>query len=117
MPSIVPERLKQLRANKGYNQRDLAELLDVPAGTVGMWESGKRNPKIEAIENMACIFGCNVDYITGKSDFLVSRESIENVLGRFSPKQLELFNKLASLPVDELEKTLEEIIFKMDEEQ
>ena len=45
---MFPERLKQLRKEKGLTQVTLAETLGVSKGTVAMWETGKRMPSIMA---------------------------------------------------------------------
>ena len=38
-------RLKELRESKGMTQRDFAADFGVSKGTVGMWESGAREPR------------------------------------------------------------------------
>lgn len=41
---MFAQRLKELRARDKLSQAELAKLLNVAAGTVGMWETGERNP-------------------------------------------------------------------------
>ena len=41
---MFPERLKDLRKEKGMTQIELATALGVSSGTVAMWETGKRKP-------------------------------------------------------------------------
>ena len=43
---MFAERLKTLRETVELTQKELAKILDVAVGTVGMWEIGKREPKI-----------------------------------------------------------------------
>ena len=40
---MFPERLKDLRKEKGMTQIELATALGVSSGTVAMWETGKSN--------------------------------------------------------------------------
>ena len=61
-------RIKLLRSEKGITQRDLAEALDITAGTIGMYESGKRLPSLEVLVNMANFFKVTIDYLIGNSD-------------------------------------------------
>ena len=65
---MFPERLKQLRKEKGMTQIQLAEALGVSSGTVAMWETGKRRPSFEMFENLTDVFDRRLDYILGTSD-------------------------------------------------
>ena len=62
------ERLKELRKETHMTQNELANMLGMAKGTVAMWEMGKRNPSLEALEKMSEIFDRRVDYILGTSD-------------------------------------------------
>jgi len=115
--SFMPERLKELREQNGYSLRDLAAICNTSKSAIFMYETGKRNPKQEALENMARALKCDIDYLTGKSDNPLSLEPIEEILGRLSEKERILFDMLKKLPVDKLEEVMEEIIFKLNEEE
>jgi transcriptional regulator with XRE-family HTH domain len=65
---MFAERLKELRKEKGITQVELAKMLDVSNGTVGMWEVGKREPSFETINEMSRIFDKRIDYILGYSN-------------------------------------------------
>ena len=65
---MFAERLKMLRTLKKITQVELAEMLNVSKGTVGMWETGKRVPSFEAVDEMTTIFDRRMDYILGYSD-------------------------------------------------
>ncbi len=63
-----PERLKQLRKEKGLSQVMLAKKLGVSGGTVAMWETGKRKPQFEMFDKLCSFFDRSMDYILGASD-------------------------------------------------
>lgn len=63
-----PERLKQLRKEKGLSQIMLAKELGVSGGTVAMWETGKRKPQFEMFDKLCTFFDRRMDYILGASD-------------------------------------------------
>ncbi len=63
-----PERLKQLRKEKGLSQITLAKELGVSGGTVAMWETGKRKPQFEMFDKLCTFFDRSMDYILGASD-------------------------------------------------
>ena len=60
---MFPERLKQLRKEKGLTQVTLAETLGVSKGTVAMWETGKRMPGFDMLTRLSELFDKRVDYI------------------------------------------------------
>ena len=65
---MLAERLKQLRAEKGMTQVQLAQMLDVSKGTIAMWETSKRKPSFEILSKLSDIFDRRMDYILGYSD-------------------------------------------------
>ena len=66
--TMFPERLKDLRKEKGMTQIELATALGVSSGTVAMWETGKRKPSFEMFEKLTQVFDKRIDYILGTSD-------------------------------------------------
>jgi CheY-like chemotaxis protein/DNA-binding XRE family transcriptional regulator len=53
--------LRKLRRDKKLSQQALADKLNVAQSTVGMWESGKRTPKLDEINRMAKALKVTVD--------------------------------------------------------
>lgn len=115
--NIIPERLVLLRERKGYSQRYLAELIGVPCGTLAMWEKGKRNPKHEAIENMARALMCDLDYLTGNTDVPITIKPMEDILAGLRPQEIELLTLLRALPPEEYAKKMEKIMLRIEEEE
>lgn len=58
-------KLKQLREELNMSQYDLAEKLHVAQSTVGMWESGKREPGHKTTTKLAAFFNVSVDELIG----------------------------------------------------
>lgn len=56
------EKLKELRQQKGMTQSELAKLLNMQRSTLGMYETGKREPNFEILNMFANFF--NVDMNT-----------------------------------------------------
>ena len=65
---MFSERLKASRKEAGLTQVELAEILKVSNGTVGMWETGKREPKFEAMVHLSKTLNKSVDYLIGLSE-------------------------------------------------
>lgn len=74
---MFAERLKVLRVEKGLTQVELADMLGVSKGTVGMWETGKRMPGFETLDEMTRIFERRMDYILGYSNDTTSPNPTE----------------------------------------
>lgn len=55
--------LKELRAQKGLTQGQLAKAAGVSPGNVGDWESGKSKPGYNALASLARIFDVSADYL------------------------------------------------------
>lgn len=66
--SKFSERIKGLRTERGITQEQLASMLKVSRSTIGMYESGRREPDFETSEAIADIFNVDMDYLTGRSD-------------------------------------------------
>lgn len=66
------KRLKTLREKKDMLQKDLAEILDVSSGAIGMYENGKRTPDYEILKKIADYFEVSVDYLLGRTDIKTS---------------------------------------------
>lgn len=59
--------LKKQRENAGLSQYKLAEKLGVSQATVGMWESGKREPNFATLCRLADFFTISVDDLLGRA--------------------------------------------------
>jgi transcriptional regulator with XRE-family HTH domain len=56
---------KYLRIRDGLNQNELAIKLGISRSAVSMYESGKREPDINALEKIADFFNVDMNYLTG----------------------------------------------------
>ena len=65
---MFSEELKRARKRAGKTQVQLAAELGVSNGTVAMWETGKRYPDYEVINQISDMFDRRIDYILGYSD-------------------------------------------------
>ncbi len=61
-----PERLKELREEKGLTQVQLAKECGISKGAIGHWELNKRVPNLDAVIVLADYFQVSLDYIAGR---------------------------------------------------
>jgi len=65
---MFSERLKASRKEAGLTQVELAKMIKVSNGTVGMWETGKREPRLEVMGYLSRTLNKSVDYLLGLSE-------------------------------------------------
>ena len=53
-------KIKFLREKAGLKQHELASKLGIGQSTVAMWESGKANPTVDKLPELARILGCAI---------------------------------------------------------
>lgn len=66
--SDFSRNLRELREARGMTQRELSERLGVAAGTIAMYETGKREPDFARSIELADIFRVDLDYLLGHTD-------------------------------------------------
>lgn len=78
------ENLKKIRIQRGFSQKQMAELLGIAPSTYSLYESGKREPDVSKIHSIAKIL-----HVSG--DLLLFGE--ENPFGE-KDEAMELYKKL-----------------------
>lgn len=63
-----PEKLKEVREEKGYTQQELAEVIHVSSGTISHYENGSREPGAETISQLATFLDVSTDYLLDTTD-------------------------------------------------
>ena len=61
-------RLKTLRCEKQLRQKQLADELKTTNSSICDWETGRAEPNIETLINIAKLFEVSVDYLLGLED-------------------------------------------------
>lgn len=59
---------KELRMKSGLTQQEMADKLDISRSSVGMYESGDREPSFELLESIADYFNVDMNYLLGKKE-------------------------------------------------
>lgn len=62
------ERLKEIRKECGFTQKDIYTRLEVSPNCYASWEQGRTQPDIENIKKLCKIFEVSSDYLLGLSD-------------------------------------------------
>ena len=65
---IVGQRLKELRVNARYSQKQIAEKCETTQVTIGRYETGVVEPPLQKLLWYADFFDVSLDYIFGRTD-------------------------------------------------
>lgn len=78
--SILAKRLKELREERGYLQKFVADKLGIRSNTLSGYENGTRSPDPDMLIALSNLYNVTTDYLLGKSDqpHLNSDEAFES---------------------------------------
>lgn len=63
--SVMAERIRLLRTEKGVGQNQLAEKIQVSNASISYWENAKQEPSAQAVYKLALYFDVTADYLLG----------------------------------------------------
>lgn len=61
----LSEKLRALRLNHNYSQKQLAAMLEVSPSLISSYETGERMPSIENLKALSQVYHCSSDYLLG----------------------------------------------------
>lgn len=64
---MLSDILKELREDKGLNQTDLADILNVSRQTISGYETGAIEPPFSTLIKLADLYNCSLDYLAGRT--------------------------------------------------
>ena len=65
---VFCKRVKELRMESGWTQKEVAEKLQTTNSAVCDWEKGRTQPDLEMLVALATLFNVSVDYLLGLSE-------------------------------------------------
>ena len=84
-------KLKELRKEKGFTQKELGKAVGISEVMIGQYERGVRTPKIEMREKIANALGVTLNYFLSDSDY--TNEVLAQIIDTGIDK-LELENQI-----------------------
>lgn len=97
--------IAQIRKDKGYTQKELAEKINVSNGTVSKWETGKGFPDISLLESLANSLDIKVsDIIAGEiiEDTNITENIVTDIVDATineQEKKTKMFNWIIAITV------------------
>ena len=68
MTLIYGERIKSLREEHKYTQKQVADYLEIDQSNLSKIELGKRKISMDLLEKLCSLYNCSEEYILGESD-------------------------------------------------
>lgn len=80
---IFAQRLKRLREEHGLSTRALGEIVGTSNATISRYETGRRDPDLILVHNIAEYFGVTIEYLCGE-DVNPDRENMIKIFSSLS---------------------------------
>lgn len=61
-----PQRLKQKRERREWNQKELAAKLNVDNESISRWENGRCMPTLKNLIGLCTVFECSISELLGR---------------------------------------------------
>lgn len=116
-------RLKELRLQHGYTQKELAIKLNVAQNTLCNWENGNRTVDEPTLQKLADFFDVSVDYLLGRTDEKkadTSEDVSAEFLASLSPETQKIYaliQQLNDLPEQTRREAMNYIRYVIDRSQ
>lgn len=111
--TVIAKNFKKLRLFKSLNQTGFADLFDITRASVGSYEEGRAEPKLETLMKVADHFKLNVD------DIIRKELTVNQIAGFNYPmddtikhEQLHKEIKELSQKMDKMETSIKKLIEK-----
>lgn len=86
--SVVGDKLKNARQNRGMTQKELAEITGLSTAMITHLENGKVQASLDSIEKISEALGISICYL------ILEQEEVEEMIGAITPEMREiLFDK------------------------
>lgn len=66
---VIAKKIKELRAEKGLSQAQLAKKIGCSQSMIVRWEKCECEPTASNIVKLAAAFDCSTDYLLGVSEY------------------------------------------------
>ena len=108
---------KRLRLSRGLTQQEISEILGISSSTIGLYETGAREPDYDTLELIADFFNVDMDYLLGRTDkttmipesFYYFNDETREIAQEIyeNPNLRSLFDVAKDIPADRLKAHIE----------
>ena len=113
----IAERLKEIRIENRYSQKQIADMCGMAQATIGRYETNAADPSPETLLWYAETFEVSLDYIYGRTDnpngMLYQQNADEMKASLSDERDMELFAKMCFEPGTIINDKLKETIVSL----
>lgn len=100
----IGSKIRELRREKMWTQKDLGNAIGMSSHTIAMWEGGKSMPSGNARKELAKVFGVPIDYLLkdgeekpsdGSEEAKALLKVAENEINQLKDEKEKLMNEIA----------------------
>ncbi|HZG59800.1 MAG TPA: helix-turn-helix domain-containing protein [Anoxybacillus sp.] len=113
---MISKRLSKLRKTKNWSLQYTANRLGIAKSTYAGYESGYRQPSLDALKELAVLFETSVDYLLGMTETYASERDTIELTSKDILSQISLTIDEKSLSQDELNQFIAFIRLKREME-
>ena len=92
--AMLAEMLRELRKAKGYQQKEIAELLGISPQTYNGYETGRNEPPIEVLVRFSYLYELPIDMLVQKDRQHKDNESVMVTVTKFDEEIEEIKKQL-----------------------
>lgn len=104
--SGLGKRLREVRKNSGYTQKEFGALLDIPQTTLSAYETDRMQPTLASLITIAAKFDVSLDWLCGIETKIPGNLSAALIDAEKSLQELEARRKNESREMKKLRKAL-----------
>lgn len=104
---LFPERLKELRIEKGITLEELAKNIGTTKTTLSRYENGERSPKLQLVGLLANYFQVDMAWLSGQAIYKNTLDVLPVYNQLTSPRQQKVYN-FAENQLEEQEKEIKQ---------
>ncbi|WP_407124907.1 helix-turn-helix domain-containing protein [Weissella paramesenteroides] len=93
----MENRLKQIRKEQNYNQKDVSLKTGIPQNTLSNYENNKREPSLVIWRVLADFYGVGVDWLRGTSEDKIGFKDWEDATGYTKEQITDELSKLSKI--------------------
>ena len=117
----IAERLKEIRIENRYSQKQIADMCGMAQATIGRYETDAADPSPETLLWYAETFEVSLDYIYGRTDnpngMLYQQNANEMKASLSDERDMEMFAKMCFAPGTIINDKLKETIVSLLREE
>lgn len=95
----LPHKLRILRTQNKYTQKEIAQKLNISPSIVSGYETGDRTPSVENLLLLSKLYNCSTDYLLGMN---VETPSIAIDTDGLTIQQINVLQDLVAVMKDEM---------------